>query len=156
MALKVCEDKIIVCGIPFSMGIIYEDIKNKIDEKNCSYIESIDKIFVENKDVPEKFRVKMLNKAEVKSILLPTYNLDDIGVRITQVKDNSQIISENVMMETAIPNQKYYLNEIIDVKYGDTSFLKNISTYRIAQGVCSTDEIINELENVSKRKVKVE
>ena len=85
----------------------------------------------------------MFNKAEVKAILLPNYNLDDIGVKIIQVKDNSQIISENVMMETAIPKQKYYLNEIINVKYEDISFLKNISTYRIVQGVCSTDETMS-------------
>lgn len=85
----------------------------------------------------------MFNKAEVKAILLPNYNLDDIGVKIIQVKDNSQIISENVMMETAIPKQKYYLNEIINVKYEDISFLKNISTNRIVQGVCSTDETMS-------------
>lgn len=140
LAVKVDDKKTIVCGIPFSMGIIYDDIKGKIDIQDCYYIESINKIFIENKDVPVKFGINMFSKATIDCIILPIYDADSENTFMVSVKDNTKVILENIMLESAIPSQKSYLHDIIKVEYKIPS-LKEIPTYEFNQGRITSEEI---------------
>ena len=83
------DENIIVYGVPFSMRIILEDAKKIIDnpKEKFNYIEEIDKIFIDTKDISKTFKVKVTNKSILYSIIVCHYDLSSSDVRLEKLDD---------------------------------------------------------------------
>lgn len=145
LALKKEGNRIIVCGIPFSMGIRTENAKD-IDINGCRYIESIDKIFIENKDVPKKLNTSMTNKSYVDSIIYCNYDITFSGIISNSVNNNIEKISKNLLNKESIPKQKWYLHDIIESKEICPMFLNEMYGFEFIQGNNSDLIIVKEIE----------
>lgn len=145
LAVKKDCNQIISCGIPFSMGIRSKDAKD-IDTIGCKYIESIDKIFIENKDVPQKSNVSMINKTNVDSIIYCDYDTSFSGIRSKPVENNIEKISNNLLSKESIPKQKWYLHDIIKSKEFYPEFLNEMYGFEFLQGNNSDLFIVKDIE----------
>ena len=145
LAVKKDFDKIIACGIPFSMGIRSENAKD-IDTSGCRYIKSIDKIFIENKDVPKKLNVSMTNKTIVDSIVYCTYDTSFSGIISNPVDNNIDKISKNLLSKGSIPKQKWYLHDIIKSEEIYPTFLNEMYGFEFVQGNNSDLFIVKDIE----------
>lgn len=147
IAIKKQDDNIIVCGVPFSMGIILEDAKEIIDnpKEKFNYIEEIDKIFIDTKDISNTFKVKVTNKSILHSIIVCHYDLSSSDVRLEKLDDPLKGLSSSLMLKNAIPRQKSYLHDIIGLTINNSEFLNDVDSWNLIQGQANTERIIEEI-----------
>lgn len=69
LAIKRDNDNIVVCGIPYSMGINEKDIAKSFNEFDSYSINEINKKFLENKEVPKYFCTYMKSHIELGTIV---------------------------------------------------------------------------------------
>lgn len=150
LALKEEENGIIVCGIPFSMGIRNNDIQKEFNDCSSYYIKEIDKKFIENKDVPKYFGVEMKSKIPLSTIIFCGYDLNIDGLRVDRVNDINEKINPNIMFDDAIPDTKYYLHLIFG-SYKNKCDLSKVKGVQVIQGLNSERETINQIENIRIR-----
>ena len=151
LALKQEEKGVFVCGIPFSMGIRNTDIQKEFNDCFSYYIKEIDKKFIENKDVPKYFKVKMKSKIPLSTIIFCSYDTNIAGLRVNQINDINKAIFSNIMFDNAIPNTKYYLHLIFG-SYKNKCDLSEIKSIGVLQGINSETETINQIEKIRTRK----
>lgn len=141
------DENIIVYGVPFSMRIILEDAKKIIDnpKEKFNYIEEIDKIFIDTKDISKTFKVKVTNKSILYSIIVCHYDLSSSDVRLEKLDDPLKGLSSSLMLKSAIPRQKSYLHDIIGLTMNDYEFLNDVESWNLIQGQANTERIIEEI-----------
>ncbi len=156
IAIKERNNDIIVCGVPFSMGIMLEDAKEIIDnpKEKFSYIEEIDKVFIDTKDISKTFNVDVTNKAILHSIILCHYDLLLSDIKLEKLDNPLKEISSSLMLKSAIPRQKSYLHDIIGLGTNSPDFLNSVESWNLIQGQTNTEKIVEEIDDVvlSKRR----
>ena len=151
LALKEEENGIVVCVIPFSMGIRNVDIQKELTDYSSYYIKEIDKKFIENKDVPKYFEVEMKSKIPLSTIIFCDYDTNIDGLRVNKIDDVNETIYPNIMFDDAIPDTKYYLHLILG-SYKNKCNLSGVNSIGVLQGINSERETINQIEKTRIRK----
>lgn len=151
LALKECENGIVVCGIPFSMGIRNADIQREFSDCFSYYIQEIDKNFIENKDIPKYFEVEMQSTIPLSTIIFCDYDTNINGLRVNKIDNVNETIYPNIMFDDAIPDTKYYLHLIFG-SYKNKCNLSGVKSIGVLQGINSEKETINQIEKTRIRK----
>ena len=151
LALKEEKKGLIVCGIPFSMGIRNNDIRKEFNDCFSYYIKEIDKKFIENKDVPKYFGVEMKYKIPLSTIIFCDYETNIDVLKVNQIYDINKKIYPNIMFDDAIPDTKYYLHLIFG-SYKNKCNLSEIKSIGVLQGINSEKETIKQIEKTRVRK----
>lgn len=151
LAIKNDGNNVIVCGIPFSMGIKCNDIRKRINSYSSYYIEEIQKLFLENKEVPKYFCVEMKSNIPLSIIVLCAYDKSFEGLKVYKISNLDERIKNNIMIENAIPEQKYYLHSIIGT-YDRICDLSNLDGIELIQGINSDKKTMNQIENSITKK----
>ncbi len=133
LAVKQTTDGIIVCGIPFSLGIIYNDAQSKIKGNDYTYVDSINKIFIENKDVASMLGVPVKNMGIATDIILCSNNTQ------TQTENKSivELLGNNIMYDDCIPEDKKYLNVMFKeyINYNVPTYLNSLKLFNISRNL---------------------
>lgn len=157
LALKNENGKVIVCGIPFSMGIREEDIKKDFSSYDSYYLKEVNKRFLENKEVPKYFSVDMKSSVPLSTILFSEYDRNKSGVEVNDVTNINERIVENVMVDDCIPEQKYYLHSILGHYNNKICDLSNVKGIELMQGLNSEKETVHTVDkSLEKPKEKEE
>ncbi len=151
LAIKNDGDKIIVCGIPYSMGINEKDIIKSFSNFDSYSIEEINKKFLENKEVPKYFGTYMKSHIELGAIVFCKYDGNINGICIKDINSVNELIKANVMREDAIPKQKGYLHDIIG-KYNNNCDLSDITSFELLQGKSTEKEVIDKVDDCVVRR----
>ena len=151
LALKEEDNGIVVCGIPFSMGIRNVDIQKDFSDCSSYYIKEIDKKFLENKDVSKYFEIEMKSEIPLSTIIFCNYDTNIDGLRVEPINDINKRIFPNIMFDDAIPDSKYYLHSIFG-NYKNKCDLSKVKSIEMIQGLNSEKETIKEIEKSRVRK----
>lgn len=151
LVAKAIGNEIVVCGIPFSMGISKKDIEEKyhIDTLKFNYIEEVGKVFLENSEVSDIFGVNVKNKANLSCLLLCDYDLSFEGIKSFRIENCISKLGNNIMGKESIPSQKYYLHDIIKTQYVDSEFLNKANSWEFIQGKTTQDNLVSEVQRLS-------
>ena len=150
LALKMQDGKIIVCGIPFSMGIREEDIKKDVDGYDSYYLKEERKKFLENKEVPRYFSVDMKSSVPLSTIVFCAHDLNKTGVEVNAVENANERILSNVMIDDCIPEQKYYLHSIFGRYNNRLCDLSSVKTIELLQGLHSEKSTVDTVDKSLK------
>jgi len=151
IAVKKIDNEFIVQGIPFSMGIILEDALNypgfDIANKKIGIDKEVKKVYLESDDISKIFDIYAKSYGIVKGILVPKYNPDIDSIQIEKVENNIPVLGNNIMYDDAIPSDKNFINDLINVKYTNPFSLLEINTYKIEQNADSYPELDEFVKN---------
>lgn len=152
LAIKRDNDNIVVCGIPYSMGINEKDIAKSFNEFDSYSINEINKKFLENKEVPKYFCTYMKSHIELGTIVFCKYDRNKTGISITDINLINDLIATNIMYDDAIPEQKGYLHNIIG-RYNNKCDLSDVNSFELLQGKSTEKEVVEQVdENVVRRR----
>ena len=139
IAVKRIGDEFYVQGIPFSMGIILEDALKypgfEISNKRISVDNEVKKVYLESDDISKTFDIESKSYGIVKGIIIPKYNKEIDSLNIKKVENNIGLLGDNIMYDNALPSDKYFINDLIDIKYINPYSLLAIPTYFVEQNV---------------------
>jgi len=145
LAVKKYGDEFIVQGIPFSMGIILEDVLKypgfDIKNKKISIDGDKKKVYIESSDVAKIFDINSKSSGIVKSIIMPKYNSNIDSLNTAKVENPVQILGGNIMFDDALPEDKQFMHDLIRVKYRNPNLLNNIPAYQVEQNENTFDEL---------------
>lgn len=97
-------DKIITCGIPFSMGIVKKDAETLHDLDVDELYSTGDKVYLKITDIPDFFNTTNANKGILKQMLFTDYQPNIDSLQIKKVDNNLRIIGDNVLIN-AVSNK---------------------------------------------------
>ncbi|HHU54644.1 MAG TPA: hypothetical protein GXZ63_02380 [Mollicutes bacterium] len=144
-------DKIITCGIPFSMGIVKKDAETLHDLDVDELYSTGDKVYLKITDIPDFFKSTNANKGILKQMLFTDYQPNIDSLQIKKVDNNLRIIGDNVLIN-AVSEQKQYLNKLleVDIKNRDLNYLNQIEGYIVSQNQNTTNELLENLKKPTK------
>lgn len=149
IALKKQDNNVIVCGIPFSMGIVFEDAEKIIDnpKEKLKYYDKNNKVFIDTKDISKFLNANVTSSAILHSIIVCDYNSLSNEFSFEKINNPLQKLHSFLMLKSAIPEQKSYLHDIIGLDTNNFDFLNNIESWNLMRGNSYSDDVIEEIKN---------
>ncbi len=146
VSIKKENGALIVCGIPFSMGIFQSDFQNR-DDYLHEYTAEKGKIFLNINEVSTFFNTEISTRNILSRIVFTEFQLSGPEI-IEKVDDIFVMINENILIN-AVSEQKQYINDFIKVDHSSipSSFFQTVSACRIRQNKCTGDKLVMKVIN---------
>lgn len=149
VAVKKMGDKVIVCGIPHSMGIIKEDIDKYKIKKEYGRVDG-SKIYYRVAEISSAMGVNAINKAVLKSIIFPKYEKGRQFIETTRTSQNCrQLGRDNIFFNNAVSEQKRYLSDLVGyIEYDIPRYLDDVDGIKVTQGKDTFEQLSRYLNNI--------